>query len=57
MSSSFFTVKDVAKRYGVTVQTVRKLAKNGKLPKPIKIGHKDRWNPAMLESFENTERR
>ena len=38
------TIKEVALILGVCTKTVRNLADNGSIPRPIKLGKSIRWN-------------
>ena len=46
----YWTVEDVARRFGVNVTTVYRLVQRGKLP-AFKIGNQWRFNPARLEEW------
>ena len=56
MTKDFFTVKELAERYGITRQTVRKLTNAGRLPAPLKIGHSARWRVNDITAWENSKR-
>ncbi len=47
---SYWSVEDVAKRFGITATTVYRLAQRGVLP-GFKIGGQWRFSPEMLESW------
>ncbi len=52
----YLTVGEVAKRFGVNVTTVYRLAQQGKLP-AFKVGNQWRFSEARLEEWaENHER-
>jgi excisionase family DNA binding protein len=46
----FWTVADVAQRFGVNVTTVYRLVKRGKIP-AFKIGNQWRFDPARLQEW------
>lgn len=50
--SNFLTVNDVAARYHITPQTIRRNAKTGKIPMPLRIGNRDLWPLETLEAWE-----
>ena len=54
MTKDFYTVKELAERYGITRQTVRKLTNAGRLPAPLKVGHSARWRVSDIQTWENT---
>ncbi len=54
MTKDFYTVKELAERYGITRQTVRKLTNTGRLPAPLKVGHSARWRVSDIQTWENT---
>ena len=44
---------DLAERYGISRLTVRRWAKNGQLPKPVKISAGfSRWRESVILDFE-----
>ena len=50
---TYLTVRDLAKRYQVAVNTIWGWARNGNLPKPIKLGHQcTRWLRSEVEARE-----
>ena len=48
--SSYLSVEDVARRFGITASTVYRLAQRGVLP-GFKVGVQWRFSPEMLESW------
>ena len=46
----FLTIQEVARRFGVNVTTVYRLAKQGKLP-AFKVGNQWRFSEARLEEW------
>ena len=50
--SNFLGCGDVAKRYRVSKQTIRKMSKDGRMPAPKRMGNKDIWNRKELEEWE-----
>jgi excisionase family DNA binding protein len=48
--STYLTVDDVAKRFGVNVTTVYRLVQQGKLP-AFKIGNQWRFSEARLDEW------
>jgi len=50
MAKPYLTVEDVAKRFGVNVTTVYRLAQRGKLP-AFKIGNQWRFSGHRLEEW------
>lgn len=51
---SFYTVKQVAERYGVGPATVWRWSRKGPFPKPVKLGDNcTRWRLADLEKWES----
>ena len=56
-NKEFFSVKDLATRYGIHPKTVERMARHGELPACIRLGKKlRRWKLSDLEEFENTGR-
>ncbi len=47
---TYLTVQDVARRFGVNVTTIYRLAEHGKLP-AFKVGSQWRFNEARLEQW------
>ena len=52
MSKPYLTTRDLSERFAVTPRTIRTLAKNGQLPKPLKIGGSVRWSFSDIAEFE-----
>lgn len=51
----YLTYKQVAKRLGVTRQTIYRWIKNGKFPAPVKVGDQTvRFRMKDIERFENS---
>jgi excisionase family DNA binding protein len=48
--SSYLSVEEVARRFGITASTVYRLAQRGVLP-GFKVGVQWRFSPEMLESW------
>ena len=49
----FLSIAEVAKRYSITTEGVRTLARRGQLPTGVKIGGKlRRWSVAELEDWD-----
>ena len=49
----FLTVGQVAKRYGVSVETIWRWSRDEELPKPVKLaGNTTRWRLSDLEAHE-----
>lgn len=48
----FYTVKDLAARYSVTVRTIWRLVSEGRLPQPVKIGGATRWREADIAAHD-----
>jgi excisionase family DNA binding protein len=46
--NDLLTADELASLYGVTVRTIRNLATQGKLPKPIRVGRSVRWRRSDL---------
>jgi excisionase family DNA binding protein len=44
------TVDDLAALFRVSVQTIDSWIKAGKLPKPIKVGHRRLWRSADIDA-------
>lgn len=44
-----FNVREVAKKFSVSVATVWRLTKSGDIPKPIHIGRSTRWRAGDLQ--------
>jgi predicted DNA-binding transcriptional regulator AlpA len=42
---------DLARLFGVNRATIREWARRGRLPRPIKIGHKHQWNPREIQAL------
>ena len=52
MITTFLTIDDLTKRYRLNAKTIYNLAKSGKLPSPLRIGHSVRWRLSDIETFE-----
>ncbi|OBW95203.1 helix-turn-helix transcriptional regulator [Gallibacterium salpingitidis] len=48
---NIMTAKDVTDLTGITIQTLRKQYKQGKFPKPTKIGKKEFWHKDIINQF------
>ena len=48
---ALLTVDQVAERLTLSTRQVYRLTDAGKMPKPLKIGHLNRWNPAILTEW------
>lgn len=52
--TAFLKDTEVAVRYGVSRPTIWRWTKNGKFPKPVKLGAgSTRWRASDLEAWEN----
>lgn len=51
----YLAVRGVASRYSVSVPTVWRWAKDGQLPKPIKLNGSTRWKLADLMEWEQQQ--
>jgi excisionase family DNA binding protein len=45
------TVREVARRLSVSPDQVRRLARRGAIPKPLRLGGSVRWSEAELQRF------
>ncbi len=54
MTKDFYSVKELAKHYGITQHTVRKLVKAGRLPTPLRVGRSIRWDLDDITAWEKT---
>ena len=52
---AFLSVKTIAERYELSVPSIWRMAREGTIPKPIKIGGSTRWKLADLEAWEKQE--
>ena len=52
VNERFLNSKDLAERYGISPQSIRQFAREGKLPPPLKIGGVQRWSEADILAFE-----
>ena len=52
MEQKYFTIKDLAKRYGVSRITIFNRVKAGLLPRGIKLGFSRRWSIDEIEEAE-----
>jgi len=50
------TTDDVARAAGVVPATVRIWVKQGRLPKPLKLGRRLLWPPDVIRDFINGDR-
>jgi excisionase family DNA binding protein len=48
IEEELLTVREVAKLFRVTEQTVYAWVKSGKLPKPVRLGKRCLWGPRAL---------
>lgn len=53
MEQKYFSVMDLAKRYGICRVSVYDRVKSGLLPRGVKIGRSRRWS---IEEIENAEK-
>lgn len=51
-SKIFYSTVELAQRYGITAQTVRKLVHKGEFPAPLVIGGLWRWDEKTIAAFE-----
>ncbi len=49
----YLSVKSVAQRFDVSVNTIWRWARNGKFPAPVKFSGTTRWREKNLIDFEN----
>ena len=49
------TQEDVARMLQVTTRTVRTWANEGKIPKPLVIGTRPRWDAAVITEWLNAQ--
>lgn len=54
-SKIFYSTMELAKRYGITAQTVRTLVKKGEFPAPLVIGGLWRWSEKSIAKFEGSK--
>ena len=47
-----FSVRTLAKRWGVSRSTVWRWSRDGRLPQPVKIGNCSRWTADQVQAFE-----
>ena len=45
------TIKEVAQRLAVSVDTIRRLAEARKFPQPVRVGRSVRWRMADVEAY------
>ncbi len=50
-TSRLLTARDVAQRLVCDERTVRRLSREGKLPRPIKVGRRLRWRAAEIDEW------
>ncbi len=50
-TSRLLTSRDVAKRLLCDARTVRRLSREGKFPRPIKVGRRLRWRTAEVDEW------
>ncbi len=50
-ASRLLTARDVAQRLACDERTVRRLSREGKLPRPIKVGRRLRWRAAEIDEW------
>ena len=53
MIERFFSTEDLARRYGVSRETIRNFTRAGKLPPPLRIGGVQRWSEDSIKAFED----
>ena len=54
ITNNLLSVKDVAGIFKLSVRKVWRLAADGKLPAPVKIGRSSRWLASDVEAYLNT---
>ena len=52
--SLFLSVDQVAHRYNVSVDSIWRWKRNGKFPKPVRIGGCTRWKLSDILEFDNS---
>jgi predicted DNA-binding transcriptional regulator AlpA len=52
-----YSLKDVMERYQASSSTIRRWARTGILPSPIKMGSMLRWKLSELETFERKNKK
>ena len=48
-------VRDLARRYGLSEKTIRRMMDRGELPPARRFGRLFRWDPAVIEAWEARE--
>jgi excisionase family DNA binding protein len=51
-NETLLNVKEMAKRFNISVRHVYRLVARGDLPRPFRIGRCVRWSPLDVERFE-----
>jgi excisionase family DNA binding protein len=46
-----FSARSVARMLGVTPRTVRRLARDGRFPRPLRVGRQFRWPQDRIEAW------
>jgi excisionase family DNA binding protein len=49
--SSWLTAKDLARSFQVSVRTIRRWCRQGRLPAPVRISGTVRWNPTVVQEW------
>ncbi len=44
-------LREVARRIGVSIETARRWAREGRLPAPVPLGRDMRWRRAVIEAW------
>jgi predicted DNA-binding transcriptional regulator AlpA len=45
------SARDLARLWGISVRTIRRLHRAGKLPRPVRIGRAVRWRKKEIRAF------
>jgi len=49
----YYTAKELAERFGFkSHKTIERMADDGELPKPVKIGRNNRWDIETIQKWE-----
>lgn len=49
--SQLYDMRDLGEVLKLSVTTIRKLVREGKLPEPMRVGGSIRWNVADIEAY------
>jgi predicted DNA-binding transcriptional regulator AlpA len=53
----YYTAKELAERFGFkSHKTIERMAEDGELPKPVKIGRNNRWDIETIEAWERARK-